>query len=125
MWLTLPLVEWYLCRFIVFYVVLIKHFHSLGRWFKTLMYVDYVLSTCDIIYYLHETINNRSQSVGGTGDEYFHNPFTSFYSSKPLTAAFKDFGLPLNTKESILLLPCLVCLLALVYLHHLYGLHHL
>lgn len=115
MWLSLPLVEWYLYSFIILYMVLIKPFHSLGRWFNIFLYVGYVLSTWDFIYYLHETINNCSQSLGRTGDEYFHKSFTPFYFSKPLTAAFKDPGL-LNTEESILLLSYLVGRLALVYI---------
>lgn len=114
-WLSVPLVEWCLYRFIIPYVVLITHFKSLGRWFKILMYVDYVLSTSNMIYYLRETINNHSQPMGGTGDGYFHNPFISDFF-KPLIAAFEDSGLPLNTEESRLLLLCVLCLLTLVYI---------
>lgn len=97
MWLGWLFVEWYLYRFIFPCVVLLMHFNSLDRWFKILLCINFVVSTCEVIHYLQETINNGSQSVGGMGHEYFHNLFTTFNSFKP----FKDpFELALNTEES-------------------------
>lgn len=55
-----------------------------------------------------------TQSVRGTGEDYFPHIFTPFFSLRPVTTPVENFSLPLDVKESMFLLLGLPGLLRVV-----------
>lgn len=65
--------------------------------------------------YLWGFINNYTQPIGGTGEDYFSQPSMSFSSFRSATTVFENAEFPLDLKDSIILLLVLLCLLCMVY----------
>lgn len=80
---------------------------------RILLDVYSVLLSCPSLEcYIWKFINNCSQPVGRTGEDYFPHLLTTFSSFRPVTTAFEDFEFPLDINESTFMLLGLPVLLS-------------